>query len=95
MDFFEQQELSRRRTRWLILWFAVAVVATVASYCVAGGLVYALFTLYATGRAGVPWEVPAAIAAVAGLCIAVVSACRLWQLREGGQAIAELLGARR
>src|SRR5438105_9629591 len=35
-----------------------------------------------------------AIAAIVGGCILVVSAYRIWQLSEGGEAVAQLLGAR-
>ena len=30
MDFFEAQEQARKRTKWLMLWFLLAVVAVVA-----------------------------------------------------------------
>ena len=79
MDFFDQQEASRRASRWLVLWYLVAVALTVASYAAAGLLV--------------SWQAAAAIAAAVGACILGVSAYRMWQLRQGGHAIADLLGA--
>ena len=82
MDFFEQQEQARRTTRWLVLWYALAAVSVVASFCA----VAAPF--------GPPLQVYMAIAAIVGGCILVVSAYRIWQLSEGGEAVAQLLGAR-
>ena len=113
MDFFEQQERSRRSSRWLVAWVLVAVLCAVASYCAVAGVVYAMLATYgAVPVAGGPLEwnglartflaaltrVPAAVylvvaAVVAGFMLAA-SAWRMWQLREGGPVIAELLGAR-
>jgi len=42
LDFFAEQDAARRRSRWLILWYAVAVLAVVASYCAVAGALYAL-----------------------------------------------------
>jgi Zn-dependent protease with chaperone function len=82
LDFFEQQEQARRTTRWLVLWYALAAVSVVASFC----------ALAAPFRP--PLQVYMAIAAIVGGCILVVSAYRIWQLSEGGEAVAQLLGAR-
>jgi len=82
LDFFEQQEQARRTTRRLVLWYALAAVSVVASFCA----VAAPF--------GPPLQVYMAIAAIVGGCILVVSAYRIWQLSEGGEAVASLLGAR-
>ena len=79
MDFFAQQEASRRASRWLVLWYLVAVALTVASYA-APGLLFA-------------WEAAAGLAAAAAACILGVTASRFWQFRQGGHAIARLLGA--
>ena len=79
MDFFDQQEASRRASRWLVLAYLVAVAFTVASYAAAGLLL--------------SWQAAAVIALAAGACILGVSAHRLWQFRQGGHAIADLLGA--
>ena len=94
MDFFEQQEHARRNSRRLVLWFLLAAAFTVASYAAAAAAVFALFSKYWLGTAQVPWQVPAMTAVLIGGGILVVSVYRLWQLREGGHAVAELLGAR-
>lgn len=94
MDFFEQQERSRSISRWLVLWYLIAVAFTVASYALAGSLLYALFGLYAAGSARVPWQLPVLIAGALGGCVLVASAYRMWNFRQGGPVVAWLLGAR-
>jgi Zn-dependent protease with chaperone function len=79
LDFFAQQDARRRASRWLVLWYCVAAALSVASYAGVGLLV--------------SWQAALAVAAAVGLCIAGVSAYRMWQFRQGGHAIAELLGA--
>ena len=79
MDFFEQQERSRSTSRWLVLWYLVAVALTVASYAAVGALL--------------SWRLAGAIAVLVAVCILWVSAYRMWQFREGGHAVADLLGA--
>jgi Zn-dependent protease with chaperone function len=46
LDFFDQQERARRASRWLLLWYALAVLFVVASFNLAAALVYALFAVY-------------------------------------------------
>ena len=81
MDFFAQQEQARRSSRWLIVWYLVAAASVVASFCAVAALV----------------RLPAAWVIGVGLVVAAfilgVSALRVWQFREGGPAIAYLLGA--
>jgi Zn-dependent protease with chaperone function len=57
-------------------------------------MLFAALTLYWTGAVQVPWQVPGGVAGLVGACILAVSAYRLWRFREGGEVIAELLGAR-
>ncbi len=77
-----------------MLWYALAACATIASYVLATALAYALGALYFTGHGHVPWQFHAWIAALVCACIVVVTLYRLWQLGDGGPAIADLLGAR-
>jgi Zn-dependent protease with chaperone function len=94
IDFFAQQALARRHSRWLIAWYALAAAAVAASYTLVATLGYALAKLFATGEGRVPWQFTAAVAAGVVVCIVGVSLLRLWQLRDAGPAIAALLGAR-
>jgi len=95
LDFFEEQERARRRSRSLVLAYLAAVLFVVASYCAVGAALYALSTAYLHGNAA--WASPeflACIAAVVAALILSVTAWRIWQLREGGPMVAWLLGAR-
>ena len=103
MDFFEQQERARRSSRRLVFWYAVAVLGVIASYCAAAGILYAFIALYSGGLplrgdapllARVPLQVYFAVGGIVAAFILAVSAYRMWQLSDGGPAIAHLLGAR-
>jgi Zn-dependent protease with chaperone function len=94
LDFFGEQELRRRNSRWLVVWYLAALAFAAASYCLAAAALYALGARYATGSAAVPWQLYAVTAALVGGCMACVSALRMWQLSRGGEVMAELLGAR-
>jgi Zn-dependent protease with chaperone function len=94
LDFFEEQERARRRSRWLILAYLAAAAAVVASYCAAGAALYALWSKFWLGAALLPpRELMLGIAAAVGGSILAVSAWRIWQLRDGGPAVAYLMGA--
>jgi Zn-dependent protease with chaperone function len=100
LDFFEAQERSRRTSRWLVLWYLVAVLAAIASYCVAAALIYAFVaavtgsgTFFAT-LVSIPAKFYLVVAGVVSFYILAVSAYRVWQLSDGGPTIAYLLGAR-
>ena len=60
----------------------------------AAAIGYALLSRSLGGPALAPWRFYAWVAALFGGCIVVVSLYRLWQWRDAGPAIAELLGAR-
>jgi Zn-dependent protease with chaperone function len=95
LDFFAEQERARRSSRWLVLWYALAVAAVVASYCAVAAAAYwvlAKFTGALPPR--VPLALMAAVAGVVGGFILALTAYRLWQLSDGGPVIAWLLGAR-
>ena len=94
MDFFEEQERARRRSRWLVLWYLAAAAAVVASYCAVAAGLYALLALYWGASVQPPRELLAGVALLVGGGILAVSAWRIWQLRDGGAAVAYLLGAR-
>ncbi len=112
MDFFGQQDRARRASRWLLLWYLVAVVFVVLCFNLVVALAYSVLALYgALPLAGGNWvwtslpqawwhaltHVPAkvhwAVSVLVAGTILAMSARRWWQLREGGAAIAHLLGA--
>ncbi len=100
MDFFEAQKRSRRSSRWLILWYLLAVASVVASYCVVAALAYAFLSMFIEGGTylaalkRVPVELYAAVGGTVAAVVLAVSAWRIWQLSGGGTTIAWLLGAR-
>jgi Zn-dependent protease with chaperone function len=77
-----------------VAWYALAALAVAASYTAVAALGWMLLGLFATGEGRVPWQFTAAVGGLVVLCILGVSLLRLWQWRDAGLAIAELLGAR-
>ncbi|HWM41657.1 MAG TPA: M48 family metalloprotease [Burkholderiales bacterium] len=94
MDFFEAQERSRRSSRWLILWYVLAVLGVVASYCLVAAAAYWGIAKFIGAPPRPPLELYLLVGGVVGGFILVVSAYRMWQLGDGGAVIAHLLGAR-
>jgi Zn-dependent protease with chaperone function/uncharacterized tellurite resistance protein B-like protein len=93
LDFFEQQDSARRASRWLLLWYFLAILFVVLCFNLAAALGYAAIAYFG----GLPPAPPAlhyAVSAVVAACILGVTARRIWQLSEGGPAVADLLGAR-
>ena len=100
MDFFQHQEIARRKTGLLVFYFVVAVVLIVV-------LVYAILAglLFASGSQGTAspeeglgrlWD-PGLFAIVTAGTLALVgggSLYRIASLSGGGHTVAELLGGR-
>jgi Zn-dependent protease with chaperone function len=94
-DFFEQQERARRASRWLILWYLLALAFAAASYCAVAAVGYALVAAYAGFPSKwMPWQGFLGVGATIGAVMAAFSLLAWWRLREGGHAVAYLLGAR-
>jgi len=98
-DFFEQQDVARRRTGWLVFFFLLAVAATVlAVYLVVAILVAAA---QAEGQAGAEieslWNPPLFLGVTLGVVSIILlgSLYRIAQFSTGGEAVALLLGGRR
>ncbi len=100
MDFFERQDQAQRRTRWLVFYFAAAVVLIIlAIYCL---LIFILGMLGDTE--GGPnayfdnlWQPDLLLLVALGTCAVVGagSAYKISQLSHGGEAVAGMLGGRR
>ena len=96
-DFFDRQDHARKRTGWLVFYFVVAVVLIILA-------VYAAATAILMGghKAGDSGPIPSlfdparlAIVAVAtGGLIGLGSGYKILALREGGGAVARMLGGR-
>ncbi len=96
-NFFENQERARKRTTWLVLLFALAVVAIgVAIYLVVA------FGLWQAGRKdagaadGNLWDPELFFWVMVGTVgfIGLASLFRILSLRKGGGAVARMLGGR-
>jgi Zn-dependent protease with chaperone function len=90
MDFFGHQERARKSTRWLVLLFALAVVAIVLSIWFAASAL--LLVTDTRGDGPQQWQVLVAVSAVT---LFVIGSAMLWktaQLRSGGSKVALLLG---
>lgn len=84
MDFFEKQDLARRKTRWLIVYFALAIVGIIATLQV-------VFTLLLK----LPLLDLETLAYVSGGVIVVVgfgSFIKTMELSQGGRVVASMLG---
>jgi Zn-dependent protease with chaperone function len=93
-NFFDQQDAARRRTGLLSAYFALAVVAIVFSVYAAVSVI--LFTAgeHARGRPVFDPALLAAVAAIVGVVILAGTLYKIVALREGGAAVARLLGGR-
>jgi Zn-dependent protease with chaperone function len=108
MDFFEAQERARKRTNRLVVLFVFAVLGTIAaSYAAAMILVKNIegnrprssryYSYDETPAAVTGWWDPRVFSGVALGTLAVVGIASLYkwsQMRQGGGAIAEMLGGR-
>jgi Zn-dependent protease with chaperone function len=100
LDFFQQQHHARRHTALMVVLFAAAVAAIVALLDAVAAVVYAFL---ADGQAatfsGLLAQTPRAVyyatSAVVLAAIGATTAKRLWELSEGGVAVAEMVDARR
>ena len=84
MDFFGHQELARRRTKWLVFYFAAAVV------CIIAALHFGFCAL--AGQPFDNWEMLGATAAGVLAVVAVGSLAKTAELAKGGKVVAEMLG---
>ncbi len=107
MDFFEHQDVARRKTSLLIFYFVVAVILMiVALYLVALGILSVTHGMQHEGDQLVrfldggtlAWFQPELLLFVAfalGGIIGLGSVYKTWELRHGGERLAMSLGGRR
>ena len=84
MDFFEKQELARRRTKWLVLYFVLAVFGIIAA------LHFGFCAIF--GQDFYDWQLLGITAAGVIVSVAIGSLVKIIQLAKGGKAVAEMLG---
>ena len=89
-SFFQQQDLARRKTFQLVVYFVLAILILIA-------LVYGLLLALSMHNAGEPvsWWQPELLLLAApgvGLVVGGASAFKVAQLASGGQAVALMMG---
>lgn len=93
MDFFEQQDQAHRQSKKLILLFAIAVAGIVLAI----NLTLALLWKW-SAPAGTAVHYPPGMFVTSTVLILLFIACgslyQTWQLRDGGDAVAEMAGGR-
>ncbi len=97
MDFFEHQDVARRRTRRLIVYYAAAVALIVAAVYTAVDAIYIWGLSTDEAATAAPWWNPLLFAWVAGATLAIVTLGTAWRihtLAQGGEAVARMLDGR-
>jgi Zn-dependent protease with chaperone function len=98
MDFFQRQEIARRNTKLLEVYFGLAVIGTVLAIYAASMLVFNFEVGNATEPDGsvVFWD-PQVFLGVAVVTLLIIFGsylCKVSQLARGGSVVAEMLGGR-
>ncbi|HEX3625880.1 MAG TPA: M48 family metallopeptidase [Verrucomicrobiae bacterium] len=102
MDFFEQQAKAHRKTKWLVIYFVMAVIAMIATVYIAALLIFSGVEAHQRFRydQGAPqfsaWN-PEIFFGVSLAILAIVgcgSAYKTMSLSAGGSAVSELIGGR-
>ncbi len=84
MDFFEKQERARLQTKWLVFYFAFAVVGIIAVLHIGFSLLL--------GQPLDDWELLAFTAGGVLIAVVIGSLVKIAELSKGGKAVAEMLG---
>ena len=84
MDFFEKQEKARLQTKWLVFYFALAVIGVIAVLHIGFSLLL--------GQPLDDWEMLGFTAAGVLVSVVVGSLVKIAELSKGGKAVAEMLG---
>jgi Zn-dependent protease with chaperone function len=90
MNFFEHQHLARRNSRRLVLLFVLALLALI----VVTNLLLALVWRLSVGLGGLPQYFYAVNTGLILLLVLGGAWFETWNLREGGDAVARMLGGR-
>ncbi|HMJ66021.1 MAG TPA: M48 family metallopeptidase [Candidatus Binatia bacterium] len=93
MDFFQRQDNARRRTRWLLVYFAGAILGLAGTFYIISLSPYFYAHPEKTGSFWHPQLFQWVISVVL-VVIALGSLTKLVKLRKGGKAIALALGGR-
>ena len=97
MDFFQQQDKARKKTKWLILYFSIAVTLIItAIYFVVlfGGFYFR--SVHKSELLFGWWDIKIFLGATIGTLAVILGGCayKIHELADGGSALAESLGGR-
>src|SRR5580765_620589 len=104
MDFFQQQDKARKKTKWLILYFVIAVALMILAIYLAVILIFGGVHAHHQQRYGYDgsspafsfWD-PAIFAGVSVVTVAIIgfgSFYKTMALSGGGSAVSEMMGGR-
>jgi Zn-dependent protease with chaperone function len=101
MDFFQQQERARKKTKWLVLYFSIAVILIIAMmyFVVLLGYFYAGLQhhrYFNSSQEFALWNPNVLVGSVVITLTIIALGCayKINELAEGGSALAESLGGR-
>jgi len=101
MDFFEQQDKARKKTKWLVLYFIIAVALIIAMMYWVVLIASFYFRLhnrsFLTNAAEISWwDSKVFLGTAIGTLAVIFGGClyKIHELAEGGSALAESLGGR-
>lgn len=98
MDFFASQDHARKQTKWLVVYFIFAVIGMVGGiYCVLAMIFLGLDSQGVIEEQFSFFNLPLLLAVIVGVVfvICIGSWYKMFELRGGGSAVANSLGARR
>jgi Zn-dependent protease with chaperone function len=101
MDFFARQDAARKKTKWLVVYFAMAVVATILAIYIAVLVVFSGVQSQQNHRREEPpplvlWNPQLFFGIAFGTILVILcgSAYKIMALSAGGSAVSEMMGAR-
>lgn len=100
MNFYQAQDSARKRTRWLVLYFILAVVGITVTLYLASSGIMRLLEAWMTSKTVsqlTPWWDTSRFTAISIATLGVISIgsfFKAFQLNDGGQVVAKDLGGR-
>jgi Zn-dependent protease with chaperone function/uncharacterized tellurite resistance protein B-like protein len=101
MDFFQQQDKARKKTKWLVLYFAVAVAALIIAVYFAALVIFTGVQSQQNHNFGESpqfalWNLQLFLGVAGGVLLVVFigSAYKTAALAQGGSAVSEMMGGR-
>jgi Zn-dependent protease with chaperone function len=96
MDFFQRQDQARKKTKWLFVYFGVAVILIITMMYFVVWFGYYFASAYRPNVIQIPslWNLNVFLGATLGTLavVSIGSAYKINQLADGGSAVAQLLG---